>query len=77
MLRSLNLQDILAEALNMDYNLAFKGSICTLEQKIESRNMIMSSQRSLFEIMTLFVANNGENQKQLMSNLPVKMHIHV
>jgi hypothetical protein len=74
MLRALNLQDILAEALNMDYNLAFKGSICTPEQKVDSRNTILSSQRCLFEIMVLFVANNSENQKLLMSHLPVRKH---
>jgi hypothetical protein len=58
----------------MDYNLAFKESVCTPEQKVESRNMILSSQRCLFEIMVLFVANNSENQAQLIIQLPVRRH---
>jgi hypothetical protein len=72
MLRSLNLHDVLSEALKMDYNLAFKGSICTLVEKDESRNIILSSQRCLFEIMILFVENNVENQKLLMKHLSVR-----
>ena len=54
-LRAANVETILFAALDIDYNLAFKGSICSNEDRVTSRRMIVRVQRALFRIMRLWV----------------------
>jgi hypothetical protein len=75
--RSLNLQTTLIEALMIDYNLSFKGSICSGDQKIQSRKYLVEIQRRFIEVLIVFVTGNEQNQtlifnkaiKQLMNHL--------
>jgi hypothetical protein len=68
-LRSMNVQTTLVEALNIDYNLSFKGSICSSEDKIESRRMLVHVQSKLVETLCLFVKGNPKNQELVFSYL--------
>lgn len=61
-LRAMNLQLALTMALNIDYNLAFKGSICSAEDKLASRNTHIEVMRKVVELLTDFVSNNEKNQ---------------
>jgi hypothetical protein len=70
-LRSMNLQLSLVEALNIDYNLSFKGSICSSEEKIKSRNYLIKVQTKLVECLCLFVKNNPRNQRIIFQHLKV------
>jgi hypothetical protein len=68
-LRSMNAQTTLVEALNIDYNLSFKGSICSSEDKIESRRMLVHVQSKLVETLCLFVKGNAKNQRIIFKHL--------
>jgi hypothetical protein len=60
--RSLNLQATLVEALMIDYNLSFKGSICSSEEKVQSRVYLVEVQRRFMEVLIHFVTANETNQ---------------
>ena len=68
-LRSMNLQATLVEALNMDYNLSFKGSICSSDDKVKSREMLVHVQRKLVETLVNFVKGNEKNQHCIFAHL--------
>jgi len=70
-LRSMDLQTTLTEALRMDYNISFKGSICTSEQRIESRNYLIDAQRALINVLITFVKGNAKNQAVVIKFLPI------
>ena len=69
-LRAMDLGTILSEALVMDYNLAFMGSICTDAERVESRRMILEAQKALVDLAVLFVTGNPKNQEIVMAHLP-------
>jgi len=48
-LRAMGLGDTLVESLKMDINIVFQGSICTSEERIESRKMILEAKRKLIK----------------------------
>lgn len=60
--RSLNLQATLVEALLIDYNLSFKGSICSGEEKVQSRKYLVEVQRRFMDVLIYFVTGNEVNQ---------------
>eukprot|EP00615_Pteridomonas_danica_P005853 CAMPEP_0114339576 /NCGR_PEP_ID=MMETSP0101-20121206/7817_1 /TAXON_ID=38822 ORGANISM="Pteridomonas danica, Strain PT" /NCGR_SAMPLE_ID=MMETSP0101 /ASSEMBLY_ACC=CAM_ASM_000211 /LENGTH=2941 /DNA_ID=CAMNT_0001472581 /DNA_START=113 /DNA_END=8938 /DNA_ORIENTATION=+ len=60
--RSLNLQTTLVEALIIDYNLSFKGSICSGEEKVQSRKYLVDVQKRFMEVLIVFVTGNEANQ---------------
>eukprot|EP00615_Pteridomonas_danica_P011890 CAMPEP_0114363634 /NCGR_PEP_ID=MMETSP0101-20121206/26762_1 /TAXON_ID=38822 ORGANISM="Pteridomonas danica, Strain PT" /NCGR_SAMPLE_ID=MMETSP0101 /ASSEMBLY_ACC=CAM_ASM_000211 /LENGTH=1145 /DNA_ID=CAMNT_0001510471 /DNA_START=4503 /DNA_END=7937 /DNA_ORIENTATION=+ len=62
-LRAMNLQLALTMALAIDYNLAFKGSICSPQDKIQSRNIHIDVLRRVVEMLTDFVSYNEKNQE--------------
>jgi hypothetical protein len=68
-LRSMNLQTSLVESLNIDYNLSFKGSICSSDDKINSRNYLIDVQYLLIQSLCLFVKGNTKNQKVIFKHL--------
>ena len=61
-LRAMNLQLSLTESLKVDYNISFKGSICSPKDKIESRRMLVDVVRRLIECLIIFVKENPANQ---------------
>ena len=68
-LRSMNLQLTLIEGLNIDYNISFKGSICSSDDKCKSREMLVHVQRKLFEALGNFVRGNTKNQVVVFKHL--------
>lgn len=70
MLRALNLHTILCNGLSIEYNLSFLGSICSDEDKIESRRMLLEVQRAVVATLELFVKDNLKNQKLVFEHLP-------
>jgi hypothetical protein len=62
-LRAMNLQLALTKALGIDYNLAFKGSICSPEDKVTSRDIHIGALRKVIEMLTDFVSGNEKNQE--------------
>lgn len=72
----MNAQTTLVEALNIDYNLSFKGSICSSEDKIKSRQMLVHVQSKLIETLALFVKGNRKNQGVIFKALPrLRQHL--
>jgi hypothetical protein len=61
-LRAMNLQSSLFQALRVDYNVSFKGSICSTEDKVESRHMLVESVKRVVRVLIEFVKGNKENQ---------------
>ena len=41
----MNVQHAFVDALSIDYNIAFRGSICTPREKVESRRMLVATMR--------------------------------
>ena len=60
--RSLNLHVALIEGLKIDYNLSFHGSICSSEEKMQSRALLVESQRELVKVLRMFCSHNLQNQ---------------
>ena len=60
--RSMNVQHAFVDALSIDYNIAFRGSICTPREKVESRRMLVATMRRSVELLILFVTGNFKNQ---------------
>ena len=48
-------QATLLEGLAIDYNLVFKGSICSREQKKQSRAILVATQRKILQLLVQFV----------------------
>jgi hypothetical protein len=67
-LRAMNLQLSLTECLKIDYNISFKGSICSAEDKVESRRMLVATVRRLVECLAIFVQANPANQNAVFSS---------
>jgi len=68
MLRAMNVQFALTMALAIDYNLAFKGSICSADEKIKSRNIHIDVLRNVVAILKDFVVGNDKNQDTILIN---------
>jgi hypothetical protein len=68
-LRSMGLQTSLIDALRIDYNISFKGSICSPQDKIKSRNLLINAQRRLIHLMMKFVKGNTKNQNVIFKHL--------
>jgi hypothetical protein len=62
-LRGCNLQSVLREALVIDPDIAFKGSVCTVGLKVESQRRLTLVSRSIFTLYKAFVSENHENQE--------------
>jgi hypothetical protein len=76
-LRAMNLQLALTKALAIDYNLVFKGSICSPEDKIESRNIHIGVMRKVIEMMTDFVSGNEKNQEIIFLTSLTDLRYHL
>jgi hypothetical protein len=70
-LRAMNLHATLIEALKIDYNLAFLGSICSGAEKVQSREYLVTTQRALVAVTIDFVKHNAKNQALLFKSLPL------
>jgi hypothetical protein len=70
MLRSMGLQSSLLDCLKMDYNISFKGSICSVEDKLKSRELLITAQRRLINLVIMFVKGNSKNQHIVFEYLP-------
>lgn len=68
-LRSLSLHTTLIDALYIDYNYSFINCICSPEDKIESRRMLVHAQSELIGILPFFVKGNPKNQGLIFSHL--------
>ena len=66
---ALNLQGILVESLHIDVNIAFKGSRCTLEEKVESERMLIESLEYMLRAILAFVNMNAENQNEMYAHI--------
>jgi hypothetical protein len=63
-LRAMDLQTSLIAALGVDYNLAFSGdSEASLEDKLKSRSVLISTVRTMVNLLELFVSANSANQE--------------
>jgi hypothetical protein len=68
-LRAMNVQNTLLAALAIDYNISFMGSICSNEDKVKSREMLVHVQRKLVEVLVLFVKGNPKNQNAVFASV--------
>ena len=66
--RSLNLHITLIEGLKIDYNLSFHGTICSSEEKFQSRALLLESQRLLVKVLCMFCSHNLQNQNLIWDN---------
>jgi hypothetical protein len=64
-LRACNIQDVLIEAMSLDNQIAWKGSICTEREKVESERRLTLVKRALLCVCTAFVYSNKINQELL------------
>jgi len=69
-LRAMNMHSTLLEVLTIDYNLAFKGSICTSEEKLQSREILVTTLRKFNQVIVEFIRGNKENQCLIFEALP-------
>ena len=65
----MDLHTTLIEALNIDYNLAFMGAVCTSQERVKSRGILITVMRKLVEVLTVFVKFNHHNQRELAPEL--------
>lgn len=75
-LRSSSTHVTLIEALNIDYNISFKGSICSSDEKIESRRILVEVQSMLIKTLGMFVKGNERNQNIIFKHL-IKLRKHM
>lgn len=66
---ALNLQSVLSRAISMDAEIAWKGSMCTLREKVESERRLVLCKRSLLRLSTAFVQGCRPNQIAMFDNL--------
>ena len=62
-LRAMNIHSTLVAALSIDYNLAFRGSVCSPSEKLESRIMLVDTLRRCMGLLVQFVRANKKNQR--------------
>uniref|UniRef100_A0A7S2GQQ6 RyR/IP3R Homology associated domain-containing protein n=1 Tax=Octactis speculum TaxID=3111310 RepID=A0A7S2GQQ6_9STRA len=70
LLRTMDLQTSLLEALRIDYNIAFYGSKCTDEDRVKSRSILVKVLRVTIDVLIHFVKDNQENQNNVAAELP-------
>ena len=68
-LRACNLAPILREAIRVDAEIAFKGSICCYAEKMESQRRLTMSIKALLTLFAAFVKDNKENQVLMFEDL--------
>ena len=68
--RAFNLHQCLIEVLKYDYNIAYKGSIATREEKAASRARLLTTVTETMQLLTLFVQGNKRNQELILPYLP-------
>jgi hypothetical protein len=68
-LRAMNLQLPLVTAIGLDYNISFRGSVCSFEEMVRSRSLIVSAVRRMVEVLVEFVSGNPENQRLVFTSL--------
>lgn len=76
-LRAMNLQLSLTESLKVDYNISFKGSICSPKHKVESRQMLVDVVRRLIECLIIFVKGNPANQSVIFATALPMLRKHM
>jgi len=69
-LRSANVQEALIAGLRINYNLSFMGSICTSEDKVKSRALLVATMRQVVNALVAFVKDNPANQAAIFAHLP-------
>ena len=68
----MDLSKTLVEGLvGINYNIAFFGSICSSEEKVKSRRMLVEVLREIVCCMTVFVLDNPTNQILVAEELSV------
>ena len=65
--QTLNLKAILIESLGIDFNISFKGSKCTFEQKFESQKMLIDSIELSLRVLLAYVNLNPTFRKSSKS----------
>ena len=68
-LNACNFQAVLAEGISMDHEIAWKGSICTEREKIESERRLSLVKRALLRLALAFVQDHKKNQKALFEHM--------
>ena len=68
-LNAVSLTATLLEALRIDVNLAFRGSVCEDHERLESQHMFLVSVEYLVRVLGLFVKSNATNQDQLFPHI--------
>ena len=68
-LETLDVRSIIVEGLRIDFNIVFKGSRCSLNDKFKSQRWLIDSVEHILRLLLAFVRNNKENQKLLLPNL--------
>jgi hypothetical protein len=74
-LRACNLQTTIAQGLNVEPDLAFKGSLCTVAQKVESQRRMRMLSRAICVLQKAFVKGNARNQDIAKGNLTALRHV--
>lgn len=74
-LRSVNLQATLTAAFDLDVELAWKGSVCTVKQKEESERRLTLAKRALLVLARAFVRGNAKNQALVFRDLDALVEI--
>ena len=74
-LRSMNVQATLLMALDMDYNLGLAETTCASDEMVDSRGMMIATQRKLVGALRDFVRGNHKNQTVVLKSLGLlRMH---
>ena len=55
--------------LRFDYNIAYKGSITSKEEKRESRKRLLATVTETLELLALFVQDNNSNQELILPSI--------
>ena len=64
-LRACKIHDVLIDAVRLDHQIAWKGSICSDQEKVESERRLTLVKRAILCVCTAFVYNNKTNQELL------------
>jgi hypothetical protein len=69
-LRACNLQAVLVEAVSLEQDIAWKGSICTPREKDESERRLTLVKRAMLRLALSFAEKNPQNQAAVFGALP-------
>ena len=72
-LRSLDLHSVLITGQKIDINISFKGSKCTIQEKLKSQRMLISTLENVLQVTLYFLCGNKENQELMFNGVLEKL----